>query len=131
HWAQLAARRGETEAMRTGLVAGGAFAVAFLAGQLAVWRHLVAEGYFADTNAALAFFYLLTGMHGLHVLGGMAAWGRTARKAWHESDVRRVRLSVELCAIYWHFLLVVWLVLFAVLAGWLGDFVAICRQLSA
>ena len=131
HGAQLAARRGEMKSTRTGLLAGGAFAVAFLAGQLVVWRHLLAEGYFADTNAALAFFYLLTGMHGLHVLGGMAAWGRTARKAWHEVDVRRVRLSVELCAIYWHFLLVVWLVLFALLAGWLGDFVAICRQLSA
>jgi cytochrome c oxidase subunit III len=38
-------------------------------------------------------------------------------------------LSVELCAIYWHFLLLVWLVLFSLLTGWAADFVDICRGL--
>jgi len=41
----------------------------------------------------------------------------------------QVRLSVELCAIYWHFLLLVWLVLLGLLTGWTDSFVDICRQL--
>jgi cytochrome c oxidase subunit 3 len=36
-------------------------------------------------------------------------------------------LSVGLCATYWHFLLLVWLVIFALLTGWADDFIAICR----
>ena len=48
---------------------------------------------------------------------------------WRGVDGDRVRLSVELCAIYWHFLLLVWLVLFALLTGWADDFGVICRRL--
>ena len=72
-------------------------------------------GYFAKTNPANAFFYLITGLHGLHLLGGLVAWGWTSAKVWRGFDIARVRLSVELCTVYWHFLLVVWLVLFALL----------------
>jgi len=57
------------------------------------------------------------------------ALGRTTARVWHGAEVTRVRLSVELCAIYWHFLLLVWLVLLGLLTGWTDDFVAICRQL--
>jgi cytochrome c oxidase subunit 3 len=62
-------------------------------------------------------------------LGGLVALARTTERAWHETQVDRLRLPVELCALYWHFLLAVWLVLLALLAGWAGDFLAICRQL--
>jgi cytochrome c oxidase subunit 3 len=41
----------------------------------------------------------------------------------------RIRLSVDLCAIYWHFMLIVWLILFALFAGWANSFVDLCRQL--
>jgi cytochrome c oxidase subunit III len=54
-------------------------------------------------------------VHGLHILGGQVALGRTMDKAWQGVAVGKVRLSVELCATYWHFLLLVWLVLFALL----------------
>ena len=68
-----------------------------------------------STNPANGFFYLITGLHGLHLLGGLVAWGRTSDKVWRGFEPAQVRLSVELCAVYWHFLLVVWLVLFALL----------------
>ena len=90
-------------------------ALAFLAGQLLAWRQLDAAGYFLASNPANSFFYLLTAVHGLHVLGGLVALARAAGKVWRGEDADRVRLSVELCAIYWHFLLFVWLVLFALL----------------
>jgi cytochrome c oxidase subunit 3 len=115
HWAQVAARRGQMDAVRAGLLAGGVFALAFLAGQLLAWRQLDAAGYYLTTNPAAAFFYLITGVHGLHLLGGLMALGRTMDKAWGGVAVGEVRLSIELCAVYWHFLLLVWLVFFSLL----------------
>jgi cytochrome c oxidase subunit III len=114
-WAQVAARRGKMDRVRAGLLAGGIFAFAFLAGQLIAWRQLDAGGYYLTANPAAAFFYLITGVHGLHILGGLVALGRTMDKAWQGVAVGEVRLSVELCATYWHFLLLVWLVLFGFL----------------
>ena len=101
--------------VRDALLAGGVLALAFLAGQLLAWRQLDAAGYFLASNPANSFFYLLTAVHGLHVLGGLVALARATAKVWRGRDVDQVRLSVELCAIYWHFLLFVWLVLFALL----------------
>ncbi len=114
-WACVGASRHQIDAMKAGLVGGGVFAFAFLAGQLLAWQQLVDLGYFAKTNPAYGFFYLITGLHGVHLLGGLVAWGRTSAKVWSGFQVTRVRLSVELCAVYWHFLLVVWLVLFSLL----------------
>jgi len=113
--AAASARRGEVDGVRVGLVVGGGLAFAFLIGQLVVWRQLVDLGYFAATNPANAFFYLLTALHGLHLLGGLVAWSRTSEKVRRGVEPDKVRLSVELCAVYWHFLLLVWLILFALL----------------
>ncbi|WOJ88116.1 cytochrome c oxidase subunit 3 [Methylocapsa polymorpha] len=115
HSAQLAARRGNIARIRSSLLAGGLLALAFLAGQLAAWRILMAAGYFLATDPAAAFFYVITGLHGLHVLGGLVALGGAADKAWRGVELSQVRLSVELCAMYWHFLLLVWLVFFGLL----------------
>ncbi len=114
-WTVVAARRGDVDGVRTGLIAAGVLTFAFLAGQLVVWQQLSNAGYFLATNPANAFFYLLTALHGLHLLGGLVAWGRTTAKVRRGVDIAQVRLSVELCAIYWHFLLAIWLVLFVLL----------------
>ncbi|MGO4573966.1 cytochrome c oxidase subunit 3 [Microvirga sp. 2TAF3] len=126
-WAQVSVRRQEMDGVKVSLLAGGFFTVIFLIGQIAAWRQLVVGGYFLSTNPANTFFYLITGLHGLHVLGGLAALGRTADKVWRGTDIRRIRLSVELCAVYWHFLLFIWLILLSLLTGWAGDFIAVCR----
>lgn len=131
HRAQAAARLGEMDEVRLSLLAAGVAALAFLSGQLLAWRQMADGGYLPTANSANAFFYLITGVHGLHLLGGLAALARTAGKAWNGAADNRLRLSVELCAIYWHFLLLVWLVFLAVLTGWAGEFADICRQLLA
>jgi cytochrome c oxidase subunit 3 len=128
-WAHMAARRNEIDGVIVGLCAGGASAVIFLVGQLLAWRQLNVAGYFLASNPANSFFYLITAVHGLHLMGGLAALGRTTAKLWRGAEVTQVRLSAELCAIYWHFLLLVWLVLLALLTGWTDDFVDICRRL--
>ena len=114
-WAQASVRRGRMDAMRVGLLAGGAFTLVFLFGQLLAWRQLATLGYFDVSNPAIAFFYLITGIHGLHLLGGLVAWGRAVAKVWGDFNVAKMRQSVELCTLYWHFLLGVWLVLFGLL----------------
>ncbi len=114
-WARVNADRGQVDGVKSGLLLGGGFASAFLVGQLLAWQQLVDLGYFAATNPANAFFYLMTALHGLHLLGGLVAWARTSAKLRRGVALERVRLSVELCAIYWHFLLVIWLVLFSLL----------------
>jgi cytochrome c oxidase subunit III len=127
--AAVAARKGQLDTVRLGLATAGLTAVAFLIGQLMAWRELTADGYFLTSNPANSFFYLITGMHGLHILGGLVGLGRTAAAAWNGARPHRLRLSVELCAMYWHFLLFVWLAIFALLAGWAATFIDICRQL--
>ncbi len=115
-WASSAAKRNRIRGMRFGLMAGGACAVGFVAGQLLAWQQLTASGYFLASNPANAFFYVITALHALHLLGGLVAWGRTVIRVWWRGfDASQVRLSVELCAVYWHFLLVVWLILFGLL----------------
>ena len=81
-------------------------------------------------NPANSFFYMLTGLHGLHILGGLAVLAPTTVRAFAR-DVQpdRLRLSVDLSAIYSHFMLAVWLLLFSLFAGWANDFVDLCRTL--
>jgi cytochrome c oxidase subunit 3 len=103
------------------LIAGGAFTFSFLGGQLLAWRQLATGGEIVTSGPAAAFFYLLTAVHGLHLLGGLWVWARTTTKVWgglsasNVVEVGRIRLSVQLCTVYWHYLLLVWLALFALL----------------
>ena len=116
HWARVGARRGETAKVKAGLLAGGVYALAFIIGQLLAWQSVAGSGFLAATNPAIGFFYLLTGAHALHLLGGIVALGRTVLKTWSgRYEGARLQVSVELCTVYWHYLLVVWLVLFGLL----------------
>ncbi len=126
--AQAAVHQGKMDAVRTRLLIGGAFGIAFVAGQLQAWIQLTSAGDTVSINPADSFFYLLTGLHGLHVLGGLVALGITADKVWRERVADRARLSVEMCATYWHYLLIVWLVLFGLLTGGADDLGRICGQ---
>jgi cytochrome c oxidase subunit 3 len=113
--AAVMARRERIGDARPDLLAGGLFALAFLAGQVVAWLQLRGMGAFGVTIPSVAFFYLITGLHALHVAGGLVAWGRTAARVWNEEDAAQVRQAIELTATYWHFLLGVWLVLFGLL----------------
>ena len=97
--------------LRVGMIGSGLLTVAFIAGQLLSWSSLTAAGYGVRGNPANAFFYLMTAIHGLHVLGGLWVWLRATARAFGKGGVEAVRSSVQLCATYWHFLLLVWLVM--------------------
>ncbi|HET6467870.1 MAG TPA: cytochrome c oxidase subunit 3 [Geminicoccaceae bacterium] len=115
HWAWTGIRGGRLDRARLGMLVAGGFAVAFLMGQLWAWQQLNAMRAFDITNPAIAFFYLITALHGLHLLGGLVAWSMTMSVVWRGTETVRAVRQVKLCATYWHFLLVLWLVLFGLL----------------
>jgi cytochrome c oxidase subunit 3 len=114
-WARYSADNDAIAGVRKGLAIGGVLTICFMVGQLIAWRQLGALGYHANTNPANGFFYLITGLHGLHMLGGLVAWCRPTLKVWRGCEPAEVRLSVELCTAYWHFLLVIWFILFGLM----------------
>jgi len=93
----------------------------FLLGQGYAWQLLYATGDYGVSSPAFSFLVLLTAIHGLHLIGGLYVWSRTAarlRSGLEEADLIKVgaiRQSVQLCATYWHYLLLIWIVLFAIL----------------
>ncbi|MGB3815373.1 MAG: cytochrome c oxidase subunit 3 [Shinella sp.] len=124
------ARDGRMENLRPALAAGFLLAALFLAGQIQAWRDLNAAGYVLADNPANSFFYILTGLHGLHILGGLVVLGRTTARALAKNvSPERLRSSVRLCTVYSHFMLAVWLILLAVFAGWANRFADLCLQL--
>ena len=116
-----AMKRGRLSLVRNGLTLAGVCTLSFLGLQAVAWQQMVAAGYYIWTGPAVAFFFLLTGIHALHLIGGMFVWIRATRDAWQTEvgdDVERLsrlRLRVELCTVYWHFLLWVWGGLFALM----------------
>lgn len=114
-WARTMARRERTPALLMAIFAPGLIALLFLAGQLALWSEYAAGGYYASTNPANAFFYLISGLHGLHLLGGLFFWGGTLSRLLAGAEAAEVRLPVDLCAAYWHFLLLIWIVMLGLL----------------
>jgi cytochrome c oxidase subunit III len=126
-WTVHAARRGAGEDVRRGLAASGLLTAGFLVGQLVVWKQLNDAGFFVTSSAAASFFYVFTAVHGVHVLGGLVAWLRAVVRTWRGADAAAVRLGVELCATYWHYLLAVWVALYALLVSDLFG-LAICSS---
>ncbi len=126
-WARVSARYGNSRRAAEGLILAGIFTFAFLGGQLWVWQKLVNLGYYMAGNPANSFFYLLTGLHGLHILGGLVAWFRTTLKAWRGVPTQQFSDSVELCAMYWHYLLALWLVLLGLLTSSPETYAALAR----
>lgn len=132
--ARTAARRNDAGGLRNWLLVAGLLTLVFLGGQLAVWQQLAAAGYFLSSqpgictiiwseadqpvqhfitgNPAVAFFYLITALHGLHLLGGLFFWSRATVRVFEGVTPVGLRPHVDLCAFYWHFLLLVWLLMF-------------------
>lgn len=131
HVASVAAKDDFRERMRKALWTGALASLLFLFGQIWAWREMIASGFYVSQNPANAFFFLLTGAHAIHVLGGLVALARAMHRAALKAPGQALAATVELCATYWHFLLFVWLLLLALLVGWADNFGVICRRLLA
>jgi heme/copper-type cytochrome/quinol oxidase subunit 3 len=107
-----ALRRGQRARGANALLGAGLLAAAFLGLQAWEWRELLPAGFTPRGSLAGASFYVLTGAHGLHVLGGVA-WLFGSALALRRAGSST--LHAELAALYQHFVDFVWTVLFAVL----------------
>jgi cytochrome c oxidase subunit 3 len=116
-WARNLTKNDQSRNVMTAFIGAGLFAMLFIAGQYLTWGELQAEGFYLTSNPANAFYYLLTGVHAIHLLGGLWVWSKGLIRLMSGAEPAELKLSVELCALYWHFLLIVWLIMFALLAN--------------
>lgn len=96
--------------------------IGFVAAQLFAWRQFVKQGLYMASNPHSSFFYLFTGVHGVHVLGGLIVLTylvvRTRKKAATvDGELRRIG-AADAAAIYWHFMDGLWICLFLLLFFW-------------
>ncbi|MQA40996.1 cytochrome c oxidase subunit 3 family protein [Rugamonas aquatica] len=111
HLAWRAAHERAAAALRLAYGVACLCSMAFLASQLWAWRAMETAGLTLDAGPANSFFYLITSVHGLHVIGGLVV------AAWAHPRPSRDGVTMQLCARYWHFLLGLWLAMFALLFG--------------
>jgi cytochrome c oxidase subunit 3 len=94
----------------------------FLATQLLAWRQLVAQQIYVATNPHSSFFYLLTAVHGVHLLGGIFGLDYLLLRSWRQASDRKGEIKREAAAgavaIYWHFMDGLWIFLFLLLFLW-------------
>jgi cytochrome c oxidase subunit 3 len=88
--------------------------VLFLIGQLVAWRQFVLAGFYVSTNQASSFFYIFTGLHGLHLLGGICALLYVSFRKFEKAKVSRA-VAAEVASYYWHFMDGLWIFLLALL----------------
>jgi cytochrome c oxidase subunit 3 len=91
-----------------------ALGIIFLIGQVLAWRTLANEGIYLASNPASSFFYIFTGAHGIHLIGGVAALVYVANRDFDKSKITRT-VAAEVTSYYWHFMDALWLFLLAVL----------------
>ncbi len=100
------------------LVATTLLGVAFLAGQVYAWQQLVDQGIYVNNNPHSSFFYVLTSLHGIHLLGGIIALGFVTAGALRLRIGFKKRATVNVVSTYWHFMDALWVYLFVLLFFW-------------
>lgn len=125
--AKSAAKRQRPEAMKLGLGVATVCTVAFMVGQYLVWRQISDAGYALASYPGSAFFAMMTTLHALHLLGGLYILAKIVLKVRRGATPAQVHEGVALCAVYWHYLLFIWIVLFVVLFVGAEPLYELCR----
>ncbi len=122
HLAQSAVMREDNLASKKWLVVTTVFGAAFISSQLLAWLALTSRGLYIRGNPYAGFYYILTAVHAVHVLGGMTALGTILLKVWHgvrgEEAIQRSKTLSQVVGWYWHFMGALWIVLFVLLGFW-------------
>jgi len=115
-WAQWSARRDNLEMVKLALSITTALGISFLVGQWIAWQKLVTlQEHFSGGNVSHSFLYVLTGIHGLHIVGGVVFLIIVLISTFKYKVHSRNMTQIELCSTFWHFLGVLWLYLFVFL----------------
>ena len=112
HWAYLSAKKDNLDTVKLAMGITTVLGIAFLVGQFMAWEELVKENVYFVGNPAGSFVYVFTGLHGVHLIGGVVflliVLIQTFRYKVHAKNLDQI----EMCATYWHFLDGLWLYLF-------------------
>ncbi len=108
--AESSMEHGDRNGFKIGMIATLILGGIFIAGVLGVeWPAAIREGVTPDASAGAAIFYMMTGMHALHVLTGLVFLGIVLRKGLMGLYSEEKPWGVEAVAVYWHFVDVVWI----------------------
>lgn len=122
HLGKIAVDAEDGARARKWMVITTVFGAAFISSQLLAWLALVNRGLYMTGNPYAGFFYLLTAVHAVHVLGGIIALGAILLRVWndtsHGPELTYRRHLARSVGWYWHFMGVLWLVLFVLLGFW-------------
>jgi cytochrome c oxidase subunit III len=110
HWALEGARRGNRRAMQVGLLTTALLGLSFLAVQINEYVHI---GFAPSDNAQSTIFYGLTGLHGAHVFVGLTLLTMATTRAFRGHFTPKEHRGVEVPGIYWHFVDVMWIVVYS------------------
>ncbi len=104
------------------LLATTVFGGMFIASQILSWLELVKRGVYVQSNPYAGFFYILTGVHALHVIGGIAVLGYVVLRTWQKTssdeELNKRKTISNAVGWYWHFMDALWIVLFLLLGFW-------------
>ena len=114
-WTRRRTVEGDTASAKKWMAATGALGAAFLGGQILAWSELAGAGIYLASTLHSSFLYILTGMHGLHLAGGIAALAYVAAGLFRNRYSAAGHEPVTLCATYWHFMDGLWVYLFLLL----------------
>lgn len=122
-WARWSMRRARLTEYRALAVATALLGVGFLISQAMACLDLERQGLYLIGNPHGSMFYTFTGFHALHLFGGLAAlgflvWNAGRLQDGEETPMRRNRTQAEMVAYYWNFVIVSWVVLYALLLAW-------------
>ncbi|HCM74796.1 MAG TPA: cytochrome oxidase subunit III [Cytophagales bacterium] len=110
--AYWAAKNDQLERVKSLVVITTGLGVVFLVGQLVAWKDLVAQNVYFVGNPSGSFLYVLTGLHGLHIVSALVYLIIVLVSAYRFKIHSKSLAQIEMCTTYWHFLGGLWLYLF-------------------
>lgn len=122
HFGKTAIERNDQPLAKKWLMITTVFGAAFISSQMLAWLTLTQRGFYIQSNPYAGFFYILTAVHAIHVLGGITALGSVLLRSWYPTmDRAKITKRITIAQVvgwYWHFMGALWVVLFILLGFW-------------
>ena len=120
-----------TDKIKTNMIIVGGLSYLFLFLQVLFWFQLMNDGHFVSTNTYFSSYYFFTGLHGVHLLGGLFFWGKVSSKIFKldKKDYVNEKKNINALAIYWLFLFIVWITFFGLMFFFNDAVIAWCKEL--
>ena len=124
-------KKKEISKIKKNLILVGALSYLFLLGQVIFWFQLMRSGNFVSTNSYFSSFYFFTGLHGIHLLGGLFFWGKVSSRVLklEKDQILNEVKNISALSLYWTYLLIVWIMFFLMIYIFNDAVIAWCKSL--